>query len=219
MTIGIICAMEKEIIKYKEILNLRKTDDKAGIYVGKYQNKNIILCLAGVGKVNAAILTQYLIDNYKPDYIINSGCSGSLDKNCNILDTILVNYATYHDFKPTRIMEEYVPDNGKIKVDEYLFNLVKNILEENKLPYKIGGIASGDCFVTNDIERNRIYNETGCITVDMESASIAHTARKNNIPFIIIRSISDFADGVDEEEEKAAKIAAEITYKLIEKIK
>ena len=67
--------------------------------------------------------------------------------------------------------------------------------------------------------RDNIYNRTGCIAVDMESASIAHTASKNQIPFLIIRSISDFADGIDEQEEKAASISATITYKLIAKIK
>ena len=116
-------------------------------------------------------------------------------------------------------MESCVPNNGKIEVDGYLFNLTENILKENNIIYKVGGIASGDCFVTDNIMRDNIYNRTGCIAVDMESASIAHTASKNQIPFLIIRSISDFADGIDEQEEKAASISATITYKLIAKIK
>lgn len=219
MTIGIICAMDKEILKYKEVFNLELKNEKLAIYEGNYQDKKIILALSGIGKVNAAINTQYLIDTYKLDYIINSGCCGSLIEEGNVLDTILVNYATYHDFTPLRIMESCVPNNGKIEVDSYLFNLTENILKENNIIYKVGGIASGDCFVTDNIMRDNIYNRTGCIAVDMESASIAHTASKNQIPFLIIRSISDFADGIDEQEEKAASISATITYKLIAKIK
>lgn len=218
MTIGIICAMEKEILNYKQVFNLKITNEKLNIYEGIYKDKKIILCLSGIGKVNAAILTQYLIDYYRPNYIINSGCCGSLIKDINILDTVLVSYATYHDFTPLRIMEECVPNNGKIKPNTNLFNLTESILKENNIPYKIGGIASGDCFVTNDKERDIIYEKTGCIAVDMESASISHTASKNNIPFLIIRSISDFADGTIEQEEKAASIAATITHKIIDNI-
>ena len=219
MTIGIICAMDKEIIKYQSVFKLENTNKILGIYEGNFDNKKIILCLSGIGKVNAAILTQYLIDNYKPDYIINSGCCGSLVEEGNVLDTILVSYATYHDFTPTRIMESCIPNNGKIQVDKTLFALAEDILKENNIAYKVGGIASGDCFVTDNIMRDDIYNRTGCIAVDMESASIAHTASKNQIPFLIIRSISDFADGIDEQEEKAASISATITHELIAKMK
>ena len=116
-------------------------------------------------------------------------------------------------------MESCVPNNGKIEVNKDLFILAEDILKENDITYRVGGIASGDCFVTDNIMRDDIYNRTGCIAVDMESASIAHTASKNEIPFLIIRSISDFADGIDEQEEKAASISATITYKLIAKIK
>ena len=219
MTIGIICAMEKEITKYKNVFELKNTNKVLGIYEGIFDNKKIVLCLSGIGKVNAAILTQYLIDTYKPDYIINSGCCGSLVEEGNVLDTILVSYATYHDFTPIRIMESCVPNNGKIEVNKDLFILAEDILKENDITYRGGGIESGDCFVTDNIMRDDIYNKTGCIAVDMESASIAHTASKNEIPFLIIRSISDFADGIDEQEEKAASISAMITHELIAKIK
>ena len=188
---------------------------KAGILAGK----DVVIVRSGIGKVNAAINTQYLIDTYQLDYIINSGCCGSLVESVKVLDTVLVSYATYHDFTPLRIMESCVPDNGKIKVAEKMFQLTENILKENHISYQIGGIASGDCFVTSSTMRDDIYERTGCIAVDMESASISHTASKNNIPFLIIRSISDFADGAVEQEEKAARIAANITHELINRIK
>lgn len=219
MTIGVICAMEKEILRYQEVFDLELKNEKLAIYEGTYQDKKIVLALSGIGKVNASINTQYLIDTYKLDYIINSGCCGSLVEEGNVLDTILVSYATYHDFTPTRIMESCVPNNGKIQVDKTLFALAEDILKENNIAYKVGGIASGDCFVTDNIMRDDIYNRTKCIAVDMESASIAHTASKNQIPFLIIRSISDFADGIDEQEEKAASISATITHELIAKMK
>ena len=118
MTIGIICAMEKEIKKYQEVFDLELKNEKLSIYEGTYKDKKIILALSGIGKVNAAINTQYLIDTYQLDYIINSGCCGSLVESVKVLDTVLVSYATYHDFTPLRIMESCVPDNGKIKVED-----------------------------------------------------------------------------------------------------
>ena len=218
MVIGIIAAMDKEIKKYKEIFELQKTNETLNIFEGVYQNKKIVLCLSGIGKVNAAFTTQYLIDKYNPNIIINSGCAGSLIKNVNVLDTIVASYVTYHDFSPVRIMKECVPDEGLVKTDPMILEKIKSILNENKIKYHIGGIASGDCFVTSSIMRDDIYDRTKCLAVDMESASIGHISKKNNIPFIIIRSISDFADGVEEQEEQAANISAILTKKFIDRI-
>lgn len=215
MTIGIICAMEKEMKKYQEMFQFIKINENFDILEGYISNKRILLCLSGIGKVNASITTQYLIDHYHPDFIINSGCSGSLVDNVKVLDTILVEYACYHDFSPIRIMESCVPENGKIKADSELFRIAKGILEENQIPYHIGGITSGDCFVTSSTMRDDIYHRTNCLTVDMESASIAHTAKKNQVPFLILRSISDFADGVEEQEEKAANIATMVVKEIL----
>lgn len=218
MTIGIIAAMDKEIKKYQEIFSLTKVNELLQIYEGKFENKTIILCLSGIGKVNAAITTQYLIDIYHPDYIINSGCCGSLVESVKVLDTILVDFACYHDFTPIRIMESCVPDNGKIRVNQKLLDYAKTIIDKKEMPYHIGGIASGDCFVTSSEMRDDIYHRTNCLAVDMESASIAHTARKNQVPFLILRSISDFADGATEQEEQAANISAMLVKEIIDLI-
>ena len=218
MTIGIIAAMDKEIKKYKEIFKLEKTNETLNIYEGIYDNKKIILCLSGIGKVNAAATTQYLIDEYNPNIIINSGCAGSLLENVKVLDTIIASYVTYHDFSPVRIMKECVPDNGLVKPDTNIIEKIELILKENNIKYHIGGIASGDCFVTSSSMRDDIYSRTNCLAVDMESASIGHISKKNNIPFIIIRSISDFADGIEEKEEQAANISAIITKNFINKM-
>lgn len=220
MTVGIICAMEKEMKRYQEMFQFRKTDEDFDIFEGydSSSNNKIILCLSGIGKVNASITTQYLIDHYHPNYIINSGCSGSLVEYVKVLDTILVDFACYHDFTPIRIMESCVPDNGKIMVDSTLFQIATDVLQEQKITYHIGGITSGDCFVTSSTMRDDIYHRTDCLTVDMESASIAHTARKNKVPFLILRSISDFADGVEEQEEKAANISAMVVKEILLKI-
>ena len=215
MRIGIIAAMEKEIKKYQEIYDLKKINEIFDIYEGKFQNKIILLCVCGIGKVNAAATTQHFIDQYQVDCIINSGCAGSLIESVKVLDTIIASYVTYHDFTPIRIMKECVPQHGKIQPDQKLTEMTINILKKQKTNYQLGGICSGDCFVTSSKKRDQIYQETSCLAVDMESASIGHIATKNKVPFIIIRSISDFADGVTEQEEKAANISAFIVQELV----
>ena len=198
MNIIIIAAMEKEIKKYKEIYQLELLDEEKKIYKGLINDKNIYLTECGIGKVNAAIMTQYLIDKYNPNYIINSGCAGSLTDTVKVLDTIVVEYATYHDFNPLRIMEIATPNQGKIFCDKNLIKKAEDFLIKENLPYHIKPIASGDCFVTSATMRDEIFEKTNCYAVDMESASIAHAAALNKIPLLIIRSISDFSDGVEE---------------------
>ena len=218
MNIMIIAAMEKEIKKYMEFYHLEKLDDKKKIYKGTHQEKNIYLAECGIGKVNAAIMTQYLIDTYKPNYIINSGCAGSLIDDAKVLDTIVVDYATYHDFEPLRIMQMATPNQGKMECDKNLIKKAEDFLIKENLPYHIKPIASGDCFVTNATMRDEIQSKTNCYAVDMESASIAHAATISEIPFLIIRSISDFSDGVEEKEEEAANISAHIVEIIIENL-
>lgn len=216
MKIAIIGAMDIEIKLFIEKLNLNKKND---IYVGKYLCHDILVIKSGIGKVNSAIKTQSIIDKYKVDLIINSGCAGSLINDIKLLDIVIPNTLTYHDFYPERVMRYSTPDNGDIKVDSKLIEIVENSLKMLKTTnYHIKPIASGDAFITNNQTRDEIYNRTKAIAVDMESTSIAHTCKLNNTPFIIIRTISDFSDGIDDFEETASLKSSEIVLKIIENL-
>lgn len=219
MTIGIIGAFDKEIEKIIDIFKLeREENNKRIIYKGTFQNKNLIICNSGIGKTNSASITQYIIDKYNVAIIINSGCAGSLKSSVKIMDIIISSYVTYHDFTPTRIMNFSTPDNGKIKANKNLIKLAEKALKETNNKYLVAPITSGDCFVTNNVLRDTIYQNTKAVCVDMESASIGHVARLNNIPFIAIRTISDFSDGIDNFEEEAALKSSEIVSEIIKKI-
>jgi len=216
MKIGIIGAMDNEIEKFIEMFDLKKIDDKYNIYTCSYQNKELYIVKSGIGKVNAAATTQYLINKYNVEMIINSGCAGSLTTNVKVMDIVISSYVTYHDFKPLRIMQYSTPNGGKILADSKLVEKTKKVLNDLKITnYHEAIIASGDHFVTDSVERDRIYEETGADVVDMESASIGHIATLNDIPFVILRTISDFADGQDDFEEKAAHMSSEIIKELI----
>lgn len=215
MKIAIIGAMEKEIERYLELYNPKLVDEQRKIYI----NDSVVIVESGIGKVNSAMITQHIIDKYNVDVIINSGCAGSLTNDLKVLDVIIPPYVTYHDFLPERVMRYSVPDEGNITVDESLRNLFKETVDNmENVHYVETPICSGDCYVTDNETAKNILDRTGATVVDMESASIAHVARKNKIPFITIRTISDFADGNDESEKQAADISSEIIYKCIEKM-
>lgn len=215
MKIAIIGAMEKEVIEYRNIYDMKLINQEKKLYIGSNNQNEIYLVESGIGKVNAASTTQYMIDKHDIDIVISSGCAGSLTSRVKVFDTIISDYVTYHDFYPKRIMEISTPNNGMIKADDKLIKMAKEVLENRNAPYHIGNIASGDCFVTDSNVRDSIYNETEALAVDMESASIGHICAANKVPFISLRVISDFADGVEEEEEKAARIASQTIVDLI----
>ena len=165
------------------------------------------------------MMTEHLIDKYGVEVVISSGCAGSLTDKLNVLDVVIPQYVTYHDFLPERIMRYSTPDNGNIKVDEKLRELFKETISEmNDVNYVETSICSGDCYVSDEVTAKAIVARTGATVVDMESASIAHVARQNNVPFITIRTISDFANGDDNLEKQAADVSSEIIYKCVEKI-
>ena len=214
MKLAIIVAMEKEIellIKYYEAKEISSTHH---IYQSQ-KYPNIYISRSGIGKVNAAMNTQYLIDTYEPNYIINTGCAGSLVDSVHIMDTVVAKFSTYHDFLPLRIMKQNTPDEGKIESNIDMLNQAEHVLRERKEPYHIGTICSGDCFVTNELQRDQIYEQTQALCVEMESASIAHVSKKNNIPFISIRTMSDFSDGAEEKEQEAANVASQIVIEIV----
>ena len=218
MVIGIIGAFDEEVEKFIEIFKLKKEENLIwDIYLGKNKKKKLVVCRSGIGKVNSGAMTQYLIDHFHVDLIINSGCAGSLLSKVKIMDVILSNYVTYHDFQPTRIMEYSVPEQGKVSASTKLIHIAEDALKQLEVDnYYIAPIASGDCFVTDAKMRDYIYKTTGAYAVDMESASIGHICKLNHIPFLSLRTISDFSDGNDDFEVIAAYKSSQLVKAMIE---
>lgn len=218
MIIGIIGAFDEEVEKFIETFQLKKEEDSIwNIYLGEYKGKQLVVCRSGIGKVNSGAMTQYLIDHFHVDLIINSGCAGSLISKVKIMDVILSNYVTYHDFQPTRVMEYSVPEQGKVSASTKLINIAEEALKQLDVSnYYIAPIASGDAFVTDANMRDYIYKSTGAYAVDMESASIGHICKLNHIPFLSIRTISDFSDGQEDFEVIAAYKSSLLVKTMIE---
>ena len=222
--IGIIVATPEEM---KELKSIMQEGQKIKIfdldfYKGKINNKNYVLVKCGVGKVNAARTTQILIDNFEIESIINVGVAGGLKNNINIGDIVIGEKLVQHDFDITAFGYEkgYISETGRFfESDKSLIEKCKKVKIEN-VEIILGTIASGDIFCTDIKMKEKIRTKFNSDCVEMEGASIAQTAYLCNIPFVVIRSISDIPNGnnqmdYDQFVEKAAKNCAEFIKNMM----
>lgn len=224
-TIGIIFAMQEELIelkKYLHINNEKKIYDLI-FYEATLNNQNIILTESGIGKTNAARTTQILIDYYKPEAIFNIGVAGGIAKNLKVGDIIISTSLVQHDFDITAFNHPkgYIPNIGNnIPIDNNLLNTTKTILDTNNISYKEGVIASGDIFCTKESMATKINTQFNALCVEMEGASIAQTAYLSKTPCLVIRSISDCPDNnnkvaYEEFLETSSNKVAQIMYAIL----
>ena len=218
MKIGIIAAEQEE---FEAILNIAKVEERKEIYElnfvkCKIKDKICVLVKSGVGKVNAARATQILIDNFKPDYIVNVGVAGGLNPMLSIGDIVIGETLVQHDFDITAFGQAkgYIPGVGeKIYADDYLVKKIEEAIgnqEEKVYKYEKGVIASGDIFCTAIPMRDKIYAKFNAECVEMEGAAIGQVCSLCNVPFVVIRSISDTPNGENEVTyEKFIKLASE----------
>ena len=192
--IGIIGAMDEEItIIASEMIDLKEYDiNNIKFYKGKIYDKDIVLVKSGIGMVNASITTTLLFKEFGVDKILFSGVAGSLNRNVNVGDIVIGDSLLEYLFDAT----EFGYDIGTIpRMDTSIFrsdillNKIKNILKNDNIYY--GKILSGDKFVSNLSEKEKLGEKFNALAVDMESASVAHCAHVLGIEFAIIRSISD----------------------------
>lgn len=196
MKIGIIAALDCEMTEFCR--NFDAVESKCfGIYEGKCQNHDVYICLAGVGKVNAAANTQRLIDLFDVDYIINSGVAGCISRELGVCDIAVSTELTYHDFHPIDVLDKYAPGTSVFKADtklvELAFDACKNI-SDCGFKYGLGMIVTGDLFVEDSSVVNRLRETYGALCTEMEGAAVAHVCVLNKVPFVVIRAMSDNAD-------------------------
>lgn len=226
--IGIVVAMQEEFeeienkmkdVEIKRINNLR-------FLIGNIGKNECVLVQSGVGKVHAARTTQVMIDNFELESVINIGVAGSINDNLNIGDVLIGKHVVQHDFDITAFghSKGYITSIGNnIKCDEELiskFNeMIKNITEKN-YQIKLGVVATGDIFCTDISMKDKIRAKFNADVVDMECAAIAQVAYLNNLPFAVIRSISDTPNGenastFDENLELASRRCANILEEVL----
>ncbi len=204
--IGIIVAMEEEI---ESILDIMDNIEEKEIYgltfkTGQIEKNKIIVVKCGVGKVNAARVTQILIDTFNVKCVINVGAAGALNPFLNIGDIVIGEKLIQHDFDITAFDHDkgYITGVGDyIYSDSELiekFENAANNLKEKDYKIKKGIIATGDIFCTDIEMKNKIFSKFDADCVEMEGAAIAQVCYLDKIPFIVIRSISDSPNGNNE---------------------
>lgn len=196
--IGIIGAMAQEIRIIKDSLIVSSTDNFSGFtfITGSLNGKWIVLTVSGVGKVNAAICAQVMIDKFNVDCIINNGFAGTMHPEVRVCDVIISESVTYHDVRKEQ-MAECFPYLTEFQSDSRLINYAIHacdIIRSDNWHYRVGKIVSGDSFVTDPRLRKRIMKEYSPMCMDMEGAAIGHVAAINRIPFVVIRCIADGTD-------------------------
>ena len=230
-TIGIIGAMEVEVAILKEKMEDVRIIKKASMdfYEGTLAGKKVVVVRSGIGKVNAGICAQILADVFSVDAIINTGIAGSLNKDINIGDIVLSTDVVQHDMDATGFgyRKGQIPQMPVFffEADEKLRKLAKGVCQEVNPEIQVfeGRIASGDQFVCDQDVKDRIVSEVSAYATEMEGAAIGQAAYLNEIPFLVVRAISDKADGsaqmdYSEFEKAAVEHSVKLTLNMLAKM-
>lgn len=200
--IGIIGAMEDEVAQLKKNMEIEETTEVASLSFcrGKLSGREVVVVRSGIGKVNAAICTQILVDQFHVDVIINTGIAGSLDAEIDIGDIVISTDAVEHDMDASIFGDPIgqIPqmDTFSFPADESLVKLAKEVNEKANPDVHtwIGRVVSGDQFVSSGEKKEQLIRVFDAKCTEMEGAAIAHAAYLNKISCVIIRAISDKAD-------------------------
>ena len=229
--LGIIGAMQEEVETLLALMENKKELRKAGsvFYEGVLEGLDVVIVQCGVGKVNAAMCTQVLCDLFNVTHIVNTGIAGSLCADLDIGDLVVSQDAMYHDVDAVHFGYPYgkVPgmDTTEFPADKAMISFAFAAAEAvNPGHTKIGRVASGDQFVAVKELKEKIIANTQGLCTEMEGAAIAQTAYRNQVPFVILRAISDKADDSAEMdyptfERIAAHRCAEVTRSLARQLK
>lgn len=230
MRIGIIGAMEVEVeLLCAELSDVQETV-VAGrrFFSGRLGEADVVVVCSGVGKVNAAVCTQALVDRFGVTHVINTGIAGSLDPGLDIGDLVVSRDCVHHDFDAASL--DYAPgevpglDLVAFPADAGLQQAALSAAAEvaPEITAVGGRVASGDQFITDADVKARIVSTFGASCCEMEGAAIAHASYVNGIPFVVVRVISD-KPGTDEQvtdyaafEQTSAHRCARIVMRMVE---
>lgn len=200
--IGIIGAMEIEVTRLKEQMKVTHTIKKASMefFEGQLLGKDVVVVRSGIGKVNAAVCAQILVDEFEVEAIINTGIAGGIHQDIEIGDLVISEDVLHHDMDATGFGYEVgvIPqmDNSVFVANSKLVELAKQVCGEKikEIRAQVGRIVSGDQFISSQQKKIWLSDTFGGYCAEMEGAAIAQVAYLNELPFLIVRAISDKAD-------------------------
>lgn len=200
MKVAIIGAMDEEVTLLRDQIQSRHTLKRGGceIYTGQLQGVEVALLKSGIGKVAAALGSTLLLEHCQPDLVINTGSAGGLAPSLKVGDIVVSNEVCYHDVDLTAF--GYQPGQmagcpAAFTADQHLIRLAERCISELNLHAVCGLICTGDTFISGAAPLAHIRATFPTVTaVEMEAAAIAHVCHQFNIPFVVVRAISDVAD-------------------------
>lgn len=200
MAIAIISAMAEEIELYLTTCTVEETWEKAGLQIheARHEGHRLVLVKAGVGKVNAALCTQLLVDAYEIDAVVCTGSAGALHDGLEIGDVVVAEDCVQHDVH----VEFMGLPAGQIPFSDLRFFAASDVLVERAREVQLSGhtlrtgrVCTGDTFIQDEAERTAIRETLNGDCVEMEGAAVGQVCTLNEIPFLLVRAISDRADG------------------------
>lgn len=227
MKIGIIGAMQMEVDNLKEAMENQSTVTVSGVdYVcGNIGEIEVVAAVCGVGKVFAAICTEAMILKFNPDMVINIGVAGTLTNDLNVMDVAVASDVFQHDMDTSALGDPVGLISGLNQIffptDEKMRKLFCECLRDKGINYVTGPIATGDLFMHDPEKKKQVRQDFGAIAAEMEGGSIGHVCTVNNVPFAVLRSISDGNGGAMDYQtfaEKAAEVSIEIVLDFISRL-
>ena len=228
MIIGIIGAMEEEVALLKQDMDVQETVEAASMSFckGKLCGRDVVVVRSGIGKVNAGVCAQILVDRFGVNVLINTGIAGSLDAAIDIGDMVISTDLVEHDVDATGFG---YPVGQIPRMETFSFPADKALVEKAKAANEeanpdihtfTGRIVSGDQFVSSSEVKEHLVHTFHGMCTEMEGAAIAHAAWLNEIPFVIIRAISDKADNsaamdYDEFEKQAIEHSVRLVENMV----
>ena len=197
-TVAIISALDEEAAHIADSLDNMTVTERASLSVARGtlttdagEELDVAVTVGGMGLVNAAATTQFLIDLVHPEAVIFSGIAGNLNKSLHINDIVLGKTLRYLD-TDMRLVGQWKP--GTSHSDDRLLEVADEALANAGITHITGIIASGNYFVDTPQKVSQVIEQTHADAVEMEGAAVAHVAARNDVPALVIRAMSDSAD-------------------------
>lgn len=213
MKIGVIGAMQMEVDNLKESMEDVRIDVYSGVtYVsGTIYGREVVAAVCGIGKVFAAICAEAMILKFNVDHVINIGVAGTLCKELGVMDVAVADQVVQHDMNTSALGDPIGLLSGLNQIflpsDEKMKTLLCECLQGRGIKYRVGTIATGDLFLHKPTQKALLHERFGAIAGEMEGGSIGHVCYVNEVPFAILRSISDGEGGAMDYETFAERAA------------
>lgn len=193
--IGLMGAMSEEVARLFARMTDRSEESVGGVtfYSGTLAGHRVVLCCAGIGKVNAACAAQLLILKFGAQALIFSGIAGNMTSKIGVGDVVIGKTLVYHD-ADCRMIADTFPHLQEFHGDPAMIEAAEAACAAESVKYIVGKIATGDDFVGDSATKNAIAAKCAPDCVEMEGAAVAHVAAKYGAPCVVLRAMSDNAD-------------------------